>query len=142
MPEIVPRTLGLPAGVGHHLGDGRAVGIAHRINDRGELGARANRARDGLTSREGIGGVHFMDTLRGRATFADGGVAGIVELVATIGFRDEPSGEQAIDDGGSSAAAQVGRQGFDTAIRAAGGGLENGGLGVGELGLGGHVDLR
>jgi hypothetical protein len=100
---------------------------------------------------EGVGGVafcdaikdvHFLDTLRSWAAFADGGVAGISDLVLTIGINDESSGKQSIDDLGAGAAAQGGRQGFDVAVWAAGGGFENGGLGIGEFGLSGHVDLR
>lgn len=68
--------------------------------------------------------IVFLDILNDGATFADGGVAGIGEEVAAFGFRNEPPGEQALDHFGAGATAQVGWQGFDVAIGAAGGGLD------------------
>ncbi len=134
-----------------NLGDCRAAGVAHRVDDRRQLGARADGGRRGLQFLEGIGGVafcdgiegvRFLDTLVAGTPFADGGIAGIGKQVAAIGISDEAFGEQALNDFRAGAAAQIGRQRFNVAIGTSGGSLENDDLGFSQFGLGSHGDLR
>ena len=54
--DCAPNGVRLPARARHHLGNGRAAGMTHRVDDRGELGAGANGWSGVLAFREGIVG--------------------------------------------------------------------------------------
>lgn len=59
----------LPACAGHDLGDGGAARAAQGIDQAGQLGAGAQRARGDVQFLDVIGGVQGLDVI-GRALFA------------------------------------------------------------------------
>ena len=57
----------------------------------------------------------------------------VLDMVRMLKLGDQIADEQTIDDGGFGTAAQIGRQWFNIAIRAVGGGFDDGGLGGGQF---------